>query len=261
MTEPRREVLAEGVEIWCGDCREVLPQLGKFDLVFTSPPYNMGGCDVGHNKSLWRASSLKHGYGLHSDDMPYEEYEEWQRWLLSELWAHLGEAGAIFYNHKPRPKDKELWTPLELNPGLPVRQIIIWARGGGFNFSPSHFMPTHEWILVFAKRAFALKSRGASSSGDVWYVPAVSQPDHPAPFPVELPSRAIEATAADTILDPFTGSGTTGVAAVRFGRKFTGIELEPKYFDIARRRISDALARPDLFIEPAKPAPKQETLW
>jgi DNA modification methylase len=62
-----------------------------------------------------------------------------------------------------------------------------------------------------------------------------------------------------TILDPFMGSGTTGVAAVKLGRKFTGIELEPKYFDIACRRVSEALKQPDLFVEPPKPA-KQEAL-
>jgi site-specific DNA-methyltransferase (adenine-specific)/modification methylase len=63
---------------------------------------------------------------------------------------------------------------------------------------------------------------------------------------------------AALILDPFMGSGTTGVAAVKLGRRFIGIEIEPKYFDIACRRISDALARPDLFIEPLAPKPKQE---
>lgn len=62
-----------------------------------------------------------------------------------------------------------------------------------------------------------------------------------------------------TILDPFMGSGTTGVAAVRLGRKFIGIEIEPKYFDIACRRIGEALKQPDLFIESPKPM-RQETL-
>jgi site-specific DNA-methyltransferase (adenine-specific) len=55
-------------------------------------------------------------------------------------------------------------------------------------------------------------------------------------------------------LDPFMGSGTTGVAAVKLGRKFIGIEIEPKYFDIACRRISEALKQPDMFIEKPKPA-------
>src|SRR6185312_2026352 len=61
----------------------------------------------------------------------------------------------------------------------------------------------------------------------------------------------------ETILDPFMGSGTTGVAAVKLGRKFTGIEIDPGYFDIACRRIEAALKQPDMFIEPPKPI-KQE---
>ncbi len=63
----------------------------------------------------------------------------------------------------------------------------------------------------------------------------------------------------DKILDPFMGSGTTGVAAVKLGRKFIGIEIEPKYFDIACRRISDASKQPDMFIE--RPNPKQEAMF
>jgi DNA modification methylase len=62
----------------------------------------------------------------------------------------------------------------------------------------------------------------------------------------------------ETILDPFMGSGTTGVAAVKLGRRFIGIEIEPKYFEIACRRISEALKQPDLFIEKPKPV-KQES--
>ena len=63
-----------------------------------------------------------------------------------------------------------------------------------------------------------------------------------------------------TVFDPFMGSGTTGVAAVKLGRKFIGIEIEPKYFDIACRRIEDALKRPDLFIPTPQPKAKQESL-
>ena len=62
-----------------------------------------------------------------------------------------------------------------------------------------------------------------------------------------------------TILDPFMGSGTTGVACARLGRKFIGIEIEPRYFDIACRRIEEASKQADLFIDPA-PQPKQETM-
>lgn len=249
--------------LYLGDCLEILPTLGKVDAVVTSPPYNMGehpSSNMGHAKSLWRGAALADGYGVHSDAMPFDEYRAWQQKLLTAMWEILPENGCIFYNHKPRPRERELWTPLDLSGALTVRQIIIWARGGGFNFSHCHFMPTHEWIVLFAKRGFELKSRGASGIGDVWYIPAKPDGEHPAPFPLEVPTRAIDSIEHETILDPFMGSGTTGVACVNLGRKFIGIEIEPKYFDIACRRIEEAYRQPRLFAEP-KPQPKQEAMF
>jgi modification methylase len=218
-----------------------------------------GGTSMGHATSKWKGAALANGYGLHADYMGVDEYEDWQRGVLSVCWSLLADEGAIFYNHKPRPRDGRVWLPLSLCGDLPVRQIIIWARAGGFNYSPSHFVPTHEWVILLAKEAFRLKSRAASGLGDVWYIPQESGTEHPAPYPVELASRCIEPTSAQTILDPFMGSGTTGVAAVKLGRKFIGIEIEPRYFDIACKRISDALKQPDMFIERFTP-PKQEAL-
>jgi len=84
---------------------------------------------------------------------------------------------------------------------------------------------------------------------------------HPTQKPIAVMEWVLREVTEDgqVILDPFMGSGTTGVAAVKLGRKFIGIEIEPKYFDIACRRISDALKQPDMFIE--RPAPvKQEAL-
>ncbi len=83
---------------------------------------------------------------------------------------------------------------------------------------------------------------------------------HPTQKPIDLMRWCLCLLVdARIILDPFMGSGTTGVAAVKLGRRFIGIEIEPKYFDIACRRISEALKQPDLFIEKPKPA-KQEAL-
>jgi site-specific DNA-methyltransferase (adenine-specific) len=84
---------------------------------------------------------------------------------------------------------------------------------------------------------------------------------HPTQKPVALFDYLVRTytDAGNVICDPFMGSGTTGVAAVKLGRKFTGIEIDPGYFDIACKRISDALKQPDMFIEPPKPA-KQEAL-
>ena len=86
------------------------------------------------------------------------------------------------------------------------------------------------------------------------------QGEHPTEKPLSLMSEIVSdyTKPGEIICDPFLGSGTTGVAAVKAGRLFVGIERDPKWFDLSCRRISDALSRPDLFIAP--PKPKQETL-
>lgn len=273
MGASRKEVLAEGVELWLGDCRDVLPGLGRFDLALFSPPYNLGntsgggfsGKRTGHyavdskmgsrgGAGKWSGGALANGYGLHDDAMDHDAYVAWQKRVLGDVWEHISDAGAIYYNHKPRVLNGDLVTPLDYNPGLPLRQVVIWARAGGINFSPTFYVPTHEWIAIFAKPDFELRSKGASGVGDVWYIPQEPDLEHPAPFPLALAMQAIETTPAASVLDPFCGSGTSGVAAVKLGRKFTGIELEPKYFDLARRRISAALNEPSFFIDPPKPA-------
>ena len=82
--------------------------------------------------------------------------------------------------------------------------------------------------------------------------------DHPTQKPVEIMKWSIlQLERPKTIIDPFMGSGTTGVAAVKLGLKFTGIETEAKYFDIACRRVTQALLQPDMFVE-AEKASKQE---
>lgn len=109
------------------------------------------------------------------------------------------------------------------------------------------FAPMCEWVLLYAKPDFSLRDKGASMLGDVWRIPPTSDPDHPASFPVALPSRAIGACSDEVVIDPFAGVGTTGVAALQHARKFIGIEREPKYFEIACRRIEDAQRQQRLF--------------
>ncbi|HYF46014.1 MAG TPA: site-specific DNA-methyltransferase, partial [Acidimicrobiales bacterium] len=229
-----------------GDCLEVMAALEPgFDLVFTSPPYNLGESSGGDfkgikrdAKSKWDGGRLADGYGAHSDRMPYPEYVEWQKRVLGACWRLLSPAGAVFYNHKPRVQDGIVRLPLDLNPGLPVRQIVIWARAGGINFSPAFYLPTHEWIVVFAKAGWALKSKGASGVGDVWEITQEQGNPHPAPFPVQLPGRALETTGARSVLDPFCGSGTTLLAAKLAGVRGVGIELEERFCEMAARRLS-----------------------
>lgn len=222
----RTEHLAEGITLYCGDCREILPTLGKADAVVTDPAY-------GINAARTR-NSQKH------------------RWTDFEVTGW----------------DKER-TPPELV-ALAVasaKNAIVW----GGNYFTDALPPSSKWLswdkgqTDFSLADFELawcSFDGAARR--IAYPRSLALQDgkgHPTQKPIEVMRWCIEKlpSGSQTILDPFMGSGTTGVAAVKLGRKFIGIEIEPKYFDIACRRIKAALDAPDMFIEPPKPA-KQEAL-
>jgi site-specific DNA-methyltransferase (adenine-specific) len=260
----RIEVIGDAT-LHLGDCMSVLPLLPSADLVVTSPPYNLGAAPwarLGHWKpgnktgsgggAKWKGGAEGGAgveYGTHDDALPWDEYVAWQRDLLGLLWQKLTPTGAIFYNHKPRVIGTKLWTPNELiPPHVEIRQVIVWSRPGGMNYSPAWFVPTHEWIMVLAKPDFRLKSRGVSGLGDVWSM-RPEKNEHPAPFPIDLPAKAIEATNTGLVMDPFMGSGTTGIAALRAGRQFVGVEVDERYFDMACRRIEAASRQPSLLSE------------
>jgi len=258
----------ERATLYLGNCLEILPSINAIDAVITSPPYNLGGSPwphLGHwkpgdspgGKSKWRNGSDGSGgvtYASHGDDLPHSEYVAWQQEFLRLAWGTLTDKGAIFYNHKPRVIGGRLWLPLELNPDLPLRQIVIWARAGGMNFNPTAYVPTHEWLILLAKENFRLRSKSASGAGDVWYIPQQATDLHPAPFPVELAARAIETAGAQRVMDPFMGSGSTGVACAQYGREFIGIEIDQTYFDAACKRIQAAQRQGRMF-EDTYPSP------
>ena len=120
--------------------------------------------------------------------------------------------------------------------GFPVRQIIIWRRKGGINFNPGYFLPTYEVIYMIAKPKFKLVPK-SNAYGDVWEFTQEMKNEHPAPFPVALIDRIISSTAAQIVLDPFMGSGTTAVAAKALDRNYIGIEISPDYCEMAEKRI------------------------
>lgn len=271
MSPIKKEVTIGECRLILGDCLEVLPTLGRHSAAFTSPPYNLGGAPWPHlgnwkqgdsagGRSKWKNGSDAGGgiqYGTHSDTMPWGEYVAWQKQLLQALWANVAPVGAIFYNHKPRVVGAKLWTPLELLPeGVTLRQIVIWARPGGLNFNPTAYVPTHEWVMVLAQPDWRLKSKGASGAGDVWRI-APDNNVHPAPFPEALPFTALETCHPGSVVDPFMGSGTTGVACVKQGRPFTGIEIDARHFEQACTRIRAAYAQPDMFVSSPAPQPEQ----
>lgn len=224
------------VTLYHADNRDVLPHLSGIGQVLTSPPYNLRGDGNLYTAKGKKFPNLANGYRTYTDDLPHAEYVAWQRELLLMLWGTLAEDGAIYYNHKVRVGGERCKLPTELVPDeLPLRQVITWDRGSGFNRTHSYYVPRHEWILLIAKPAFRINTR---SVDDVWNVTfEKGGVDHPAPFPLKLASLAIATTDAEVVLDPFAGSGTTLRAAKDLGRKAIGIEVDERYCEITATRL------------------------
>ncbi len=147
-----------------------------------------------------------------------------------------------------------------------TKGCLVWDKGPAFGMGDLAFPWKGSWELIYVRGSIW---RGSRDEGVLrghiqwsWETRGASMyqegRSHPHQKPVTLCKDLIRKLPENaTILDPFMGSGTTGVAAVKLGRRFIGIEIEPRYFEIAVRRISEALKQPDLFIEKPKPA-KQE---
>jgi hypothetical protein len=137
---------------------------------------------------------------------------------------------------------------------LKFESVLVWDKQwigpGGSN----GLRPSYELVALICANGGRLSNRGLP---DIWQHPVSSHKPsgHPAEKPLSLIREIVKHTTASTILDPFMGSGTTGVACVELGRNFIGIEIDSKYFDIACQRITQAYAQGDLFID--KPAPQQ----
>ncbi len=233
------------VTLWHGDCLDVMEQMSaeSVDIVVTSPPYNMGLVPGGNGRGMFlpgasnKAGRFRDGYGLHDDAMEQGAYDNWQRRVLAECWRITRRA--VFYNHRPRIEHGVLRDPLGNDFGIPLRQRIIWNRKTGIDVNLRAFCTRGEYVFLFAKPDFALVDHAASGMGDVWDLGIeYAVKDHPAPFPVSLPTRCIQATGATSVLDPFAGSGTTLRAASDLGIKGIGIELEPKFCDLAVSRLA-----------------------
>jgi modification methylase len=238
----------------CGDSLEIMAGIpsGSIDLVVTSPPYNLKNSTGNGMKDgrggKWANASLINGYSHHDDCMPHDEYAEWQRKCLAEMYRVIKDDGAIFYNHKWRVQGGLLQDRQDIVSGLPIRQIIIWRRKGGINFNKGYFLPTYEVIYLICKPKFVL-APGANSYGDIWEFMQETNNIHPAPFPVALIERIIESTNAKLVLDPFMGSGTTAIAATNLGRDFIGIEISPEYVELSKARLSHIINSSKMLIQ------------
>jgi len=220
----RKEIIGD-CTLYLGDCLEVMPTLDKVDSVVTDPPYGIADKWVG-------GFGKKSGWG--NQHSMKEVRNKWDTEPLG-----LTEIEQILSN---------------------CNQAIIW----GGNYFP---LPPSRCWLVWNKpeRNFTLAEAELAWTNMDALVRVIdcnrSDPDrkHPTQKPLEVMKFSVKKVKG-TILDPFMGSGTTGVACAKLGRKFIGIELDEDYFNIACERIEKAYQQPDLFVEAPKKI-KQEDLF
>jgi site-specific DNA-methyltransferase (adenine-specific)/modification methylase len=215
--------------LYLGDCREILPELGKVDAVVTDPPYGIGEA-AGANKSRSNIAVAK-DYGNASwDDQPIDG-------SLLRLVMLAGRWNIIFGgNYYPLPQ---------------TRCWLIWDKlNGESDFADCEMAWTN---LPKAVRRIRYMWNGMLKT------PGETRGDHPTQKPVGVMSWCLQQLPDGTksVIDPFMGSGTTGVACAKAGMRFIGIEREPQYFAAACRRIEEAWNQPRLFEEPK---PKAEQL-
>lgn len=230
-------------KIICGDVLEEMRKIPDegVDIVVTSPPYNLlntAGRGMKYPGRMWKNPPLKDGYGKHDDNMPYDEYVQWQRDCLTEMMRIIKDDGAIFYNHKWRMQEGLLQDRHEIIKGFPVRQIIIWDKGSSINFNKAGFLPSYEVIYMIAKPKFKLNDVGYKRNS-VWKIGTEQGKIHPAPFPVKLIDTILESVGGEIVLDPFMGSGTTAISCIKNKKTFIGIELEERFVEVANNRIKE----------------------
>jgi DNA modification methylase len=226
----------------CGQCEYGFDL--QFDLIVTSPPYNQmidkwepSGMHKDSRHAGWVDKVRDLAY---QDSMPEDQYQSWQKTLLDLWFRSLKDCGSLFYNHKNRYRDKQVISPLTWLPGpFRFRQEIVWSRPGSVTQNARMFLASDERIYwLYKGKDFLMHDPPEIKNwSTVWDINP-SSAGHPCAFPVEIPRRAILACTNEgqTVYDPFSGSGTTIIAAHETSRVGYGCEKEPRFVDVAVRR-------------------------
>lgn len=226
-----------------GDCLEVMDRLiaenTKVDCIITSPPYNLGG----DFHTFINGKRVTYGdYDLYNDNQDETEYQNFQIDFLNKSYDILKDNGVMFYNHKNRIVNGDTISPnkwIEKSKFF-IMQIIVINLKSTPNVDKRRFFPVTELLYVLTKdRKFKLNNKECWT--DIWEMKKVPRKvsGHPATFHIDLPLRCINALPFEggIILDPFMGSGTTGVACVNTNRNFIGIDISEGYVKLAENNI------------------------
>jgi len=219
----RKEVIGD-CTLYLGDCREILPLLPHHDAVVTDPPYGIG------------KDGQKRTTGGHGGRKAYD----------FKGWDQSRPERAVFDLILSKSLHQVIWGGNYFADWLPATgKWLVWDKGQRINQSDGELAYTscNGALRIFTQNRVALLLEGA---------------EHPTQKPVEIMRWSLDQLPdVRSVLDPFMGSGTTGVACAKRGKRFTGVEVDPAYFDLACRRIREAYRQPDMFV-PAPTTPIEQ---
>ncbi len=234
-SEDEVKEMNEGIII--GDCLDAMKMMKSesFDLIITSPPYNLGN---NHH-----TGNIRHK--AYDDNMPEPEYQDNQIAVLNECYRILKPEGSMFYNHKNRIKEGFSITPYGwlLKTHFVIKQEIVWFNRSQ-NFDKCRFYPMTERIYWLAKSP-QTKLYNAINHHDLftkqeWQAEGTSK-EHTRAFPEKMVADILACfPEAQSVLDPYGGSGTVAVVCKKMGRNdFVIIEKEEKYAELASKRLKN----------------------
>jgi len=213
--------------LYLGDCREILPTLSGVDAVVSDPPYGIAHVKGAGGKGKHNRRNIAPIFG---DDIPFNP-TEWLNFSEVILW------GADHYAAL-----------------LPHGRWLVWDKLDGVASYDSFSDIEVAWSNQRgASRIFRHLWKGICQASE-----KDARREHPTQKPVALMEWCVGFVKGHTILDPFMGSGTTGVACAKLGRRFVGIEIEERYFESACHRIEEAQRQPDMFVAPVAKAEQIE---
>lgn len=244
------------IDLIHGDCLVEMQRIPdkSVDGIITSPPYNKGYFNKSHKSNqIWDGFDIK--YNSYEDSMSIDEYEIFMLNLFTQFERILKPNGSIFFNHKPIRYDNKIYHPLSFifkSNKVELYQEIIWDRGNSPNIRNDIFVPCTErifWLKRIGDKPI-INRNGVDKRyiTEVWRISPQPTKLHPAPFPYELAYNLVSLLPEkSTILDPFMGIATTGIACVETKRNFIGIELDDNYFKIAEDRVKQTQSQLTLF--------------
>jgi site-specific DNA-methyltransferase (adenine-specific) len=248
----RKEELAEGVTLYLGDCLELVADLPPADHLIFDPPYEA---------TLHAAKNSLKGRKHRNDGVAELKGVDFDP--IDDIRDQVIEFGEInckgWFIAFCTPEGVAKWADA-INPStLKYKRACVWVKPDSTpqlnGQGPAQ--GAENFVCAWAGRGYSRWNSGGKRGVYTHLVnPSNRDGRHPTEKPLALMSEILTdfTSPGELVCDPFMGSGTTGVAAVKLGRRFVGIEKDPKWFDIARERIAKALRQADLFVPPPKPA-------